>query len=557
MASIMTEEEIQDLTDRVFLLKEKIESGKMRISSHLIDGFSESYRKIKLRSDGLVDPSTVDGRIRASSLAIKAMQYRKELKNAASLTDVQIAYFRILFNEFGHMYEMMVKANSTPYKISSFFSENSDFVNDIINSCEDFFAGILEFWENAAEIGLIHLQDGKQLKANFAGDLFPSYEENAVSIAGLYIDTIVLPCPIIRIMHLKGHMPNDEFVRILLKHIFTAMTYKELATEDIKPNIVVIIPNQQDIDLGSKKSLVERNTPLALKHANYLFEREFESIEHFHNYCTSLIGIDQVLREIKRPERLLFDTEWKNSARVQLENAMKSPMYLPSGNYPDIPGMYIFSACISRISQACAALENSISLGGTPFINAKTSWEYYTWLLEYKSETLDVDDRTNKNMHIVHALASENDNDLAWLGSVPTDSILKIRRNGLADEIRNLLGEGIDGLIKNQPRNYFQTAERITSNLDIAFRTHQKKLMEAKTKKLKLYGIDVGGCAVFGTIAIAAAVTANPILCATTAAVSLMGVSNIKDIRTKFKEQSDARKAYEKTPTGILFSHIK
>lgn len=553
----MTEEEIQDLTDRVFLLKEKIESGKMKIASHLFNGFLESFEKIRLRADGLVDPSTVDGRIRASALAIRAMQYREELKNAGSLVDVQMAYFRILFDQFGEMYGMMIKSNSSPHKASSFFSEHADLVDDIINSCDDFFAGILEFWANAAEIGLIHLQDGEQLKANFAGDLFPSYEENSVSIAGLYIDTIVLPCPIVRTMHLKGHMPNNEFVRVLLKHIFTAMTYRDLAIEDIEPNIVVILPNQQDCDIDSKKSLVERSMPLTLRHASCLFDRDFESIEHFLEYCTSLKNIDQVLSELKRPDRLLFDTEWKKNPKSQLENAMTSPMFLPSGMDKNSPGMYIFSACLSRIPQANGALENSMALGGTPLINAKTSWEYYTWLLEYKSDKTMIDDEAKKNMHIVHALTSESDNELAWLGNVPTSSILKIRRNGLADEVRGLLGEGIDDLIKNKSVNYFQTADRITSNLDIAFRKHQKKFLEAKKEKLKLYGIDIGGCAVVGTIAVAAAITANPILGATAAMISLAGVPNIKDIRTKFKAQSDARKEYERTPTGILFSHIK
>ena len=38
-----TEEEAQDLTDRVFLLKEKLEAGKMYFAPHLVDDFRRSF----------------------------------------------------------------------------------------------------------------------------------------------------------------------------------------------------------------------------------------------------------------------------------------------------------------------------------------------------------------------------------------------------------------------------------------------------------------------------------------------------------------------------------
>ena len=39
----------------------------------VIDCFRESLMAIRLRPDGLVDPATVDGRIRAMTLAIRAL----------------------------------------------------------------------------------------------------------------------------------------------------------------------------------------------------------------------------------------------------------------------------------------------------------------------------------------------------------------------------------------------------------------------------------------------------------------------------------------------------
>jgi hypothetical protein len=77
--------EVQDLTDRVFLLRQRIEQGKMRVAEHLVDGFTKSMQAIRLRSDGKVDPDTVDGRVRATTLAIRAMKYREDAKKASTL----------------------------------------------------------------------------------------------------------------------------------------------------------------------------------------------------------------------------------------------------------------------------------------------------------------------------------------------------------------------------------------------------------------------------------------------------------------------------------------
>ncbi|MCW5237174.1 hypothetical protein D5047_13130 [Verminephrobacter eiseniae] len=105
-----TEEEVQDLTDRVFLLKEHVEAGKMRFARQdLVDGFWRSYQAIRLRPDGKVDPTSLDGQIRASTLALIAMRQREDAKNSLSLAQVQGIYFTFLFRDFGWLYEQMNK----------------------------------------------------------------------------------------------------------------------------------------------------------------------------------------------------------------------------------------------------------------------------------------------------------------------------------------------------------------------------------------------------------------------------------------------------------------
>ena len=92
MAQTYNAGELDELTDRVVQLKERYEQGKMTFASHLLDDFTASLSAIRLRPDGRVDPATVDGRIRAATLAVKAIGMRNEIKNA-----IGIGYARSLF----------------------------------------------------------------------------------------------------------------------------------------------------------------------------------------------------------------------------------------------------------------------------------------------------------------------------------------------------------------------------------------------------------------------------------------------------------------------------
>lgn len=80
MEKYQDEEYVDDLTERVFLIKQQLEAGKLKIAHHLVEGFIESFKRIRLRQDGKVDPSTVDGRIRAMGAAVNHFLEREDIK---------------------------------------------------------------------------------------------------------------------------------------------------------------------------------------------------------------------------------------------------------------------------------------------------------------------------------------------------------------------------------------------------------------------------------------------------------------------------------------------
>jgi hypothetical protein len=548
-----SEDEVQDLTDRVFLLKQQLEDGNVHFAPHLVDGFRKSYEAIRLRKDGRVDPETVDGRIRAATLAIRHLKYRQDAKGSISLGDIQESYFALLQKQLGWLMDRMIAEGATPHQVSTVLAKDPKFVASVREALPELAADLKEFWNAVNDPGTFHLQDGRQLKATFAGDLFPAYWENAVSTAGLYVDTIVLPCPIMRIAPLYGLYPDHEVARLFVKHTLTALTYREVATADVTPPVALVLPHPEDLTRGEKSGVILRAQPAILKHGSYLFGRNFGAIDEFRAFCEELRTTDQVLAEIKGKDRILFDSEWGQTPKSQLERALREGLPVLPGLDRSVAGNHVFAATMGRMPQALAAQENAAHIGGTPFINAETSWQYYTWFLEYQSIQTSSDQAISA--HVSRALASEGNRRLSWLGNVPTSTVLDIRRNGQADELREMLGAGIDELIALTPNDYARTADKVVDNLDHAFQEHQRRILEARHKKLKLYGIDVGSFLATGAIAVTAALTANPTLGAVSALLGISGLPNLRDLRSKFKEQAEEEQARKLSPTGLLFLH--
>lgn len=552
------EEELQDLTDRVFLLKEQLEAGKIRFANQeLADGFRRSYEAIRLRPDGKVDPTSLDGRIRASTLALVAMKQREDAKKSLSLLQVQEEYFAFLFREFGWLYDHMKEAKVTPSAAAEITSRHDDMMQSLSEALPEMVDAVREFWSSVGEAAGYHLQDSRQLKAVFAGDIFPAHWENAVSTAGLYVDTIILPCPITRLGTMLKAAPSDRIVKLIIKHVLTAMTYRDIALADVDPPIAMIVPNPDDADDEDRKGLILLATPAICTHAKYLFDRTFEGIEDLREFCVHLKTVDQVMKELKRPDRLIIDTEWGKDPVQQLSMSLKENSHFLSGMGEPNAGFHVFASSIGRMPQAMGAQQAANHFGGSPFINAETSWLHFTWLLEYQGKPREDDMTNRRSMHVVRALASEAHNNLEWLGNVPPETVLEIRKRGLADELRELLGLGVSNLIGINPDNYFRTADQVVDNLDSAFRKHQQALMEARKKKLSLYGIDVGACAATGAVAVAAALTGSVTLGAISGVLGVAGLPNLKDIKTKFKQISAEDKARRESPTGLLFRHVK
>jgi hypothetical protein len=263
------------LHKRVMLLKEEMEAGRLHFAKGI--DIADSLLKVRFASDGKVDPASVDARIRALTLAVAFGAKRREVKKIA-LKESQTEYFSILDQFFGAAFAEMQKHRVTPPMIASDLVSRPKVVEAFADESKEFFDGIREFWDAYAPSVEAHLQDMSALKSVFAGDIFPASDKNLATSVGLYIDTLVLPDPMLRLADLAYVANPKRLLFYAAKHALNALKYKTLALAAVDPPIVVIAPEPSLTQDSYRTVLRMAGEKDLLDHTAILFGRNFSDM---------------------------------------------------------------------------------------------------------------------------------------------------------------------------------------------------------------------------------------------------------------------------------------
>lgn len=535
-----------ELDKKLKVLKKHLEEGKIKLVKDL--QVIQSLEKVRYSSDGKVDPSTVDSSVRSLANAVGWIDYQQQLKTIP-LRRVQEEYFGLLETFFANPYAQMIKYNLTPHQIASSMSTRSSIVKAFAQDADGFEEGITEFWKNLGPIVDAHLLDLQGLKTVYGGDIFPSYKKNILSTSSLYVDTTILPDPMLRVASFIKFMEPAQGLYYLTKHALSALSLKDIVLADVKPPIAIIAPDPfitEETTQDFIKRIGERDM---IVHLEKLFGTTFDDERKLEVFIKPIKDLKTLKRKIIDPERLLFDTDWKGlSLEEQWKKYQKTTGKI--GNVSKLSvGEQVKLTAIGRMMQVNELLYKSNNVHGVPLIDAPTSWQYLLWKYEYDAEAARDLNPQIKDTVLVNALQNDR---LTWLGNVPIEALIKLRKEGALNELRAILSKGISNIEKADERTYNQTVDGIIGGINEAFYKHLEDLKKYSTNK-KFFGFDVASFLVEGGVVIASTSTGNIPLSVISGVLSLAGIPNAKDIWKKGNELLKEGEKIHRSPVGILF----
>lgn len=546
------EEYESDLKARLDILRTKLNDGKINIAPHLIEGFKSSLANIQYSENGDIILDTVDGRIRSMALMISHFEERDKLKKQFSLNEIQNTYFQIVENSFKPIFEKMTKEKVNAHQVASFYSSNDALIRNIAPQINRFINNIYDFWRNVGDIGCWHLEDSlDNLNGVYGGDLFPSYNENIASKCGIYTDTLVLPDPFVRSKYVFETSEDSTRVYYFVKHGLNVLKYKELACTDLIYPIVAILPDMQNLEDNGRDIIRVLGQADTLIHAQKIFDANFDDEEELADFFKSLDTIEKLENNIRRKDRVLFDTDWNCSFK---DNFRRYKDTLPKNILGNItPGEIFHSHIFSRMAISNELLLKSRQLAGVPIIEAPTSWQYFNWKLEY--DALRAENHYSVDgLHILKGLNDLSHTDMPWIGNIPSESLIELRKQDALHEIRDILGDSIHELIETNPSNFNITRDKLLKNIDNSLSMHRKKIDDLRQRKWRFAGHDIGSWIVMGGIEIAAALTGTPSWgLGLIAANQVLDPPKLKEIPEIYIEISAESEAIKKSPVGLLF----
>lgn len=475
------------------------------------------------------------------------------MKDGQSIRDVQEFYFEFIHRQFSDLYEFVVtrRPDLSMADAAKFFASNVERQKYACEILPEFLAAIREFWTKAAANAVtFHLQDFSGLKTVFGGDLFPVVEDALISTSAIYSDTIVVPDPFMQSEHVFRTVPDHLKAYYFFKAGLNLCAVARLALADVNPPILCVLPSAHFLDDTKREFSRYEMSKTGLAHAAYLFDRTFESQEELLDFASTLDDMPKLKRAIARPDGLVLNAEHRGSFEENVESYLRES-HLPTSGMA--PGVAIALNAVGRMGQAGDLLSKARELGGVPIIEAPTSWQYFKWRMEYGADW-SVEGQRLADEHVMRGLVDSPDAPCLWIGKLPDDALIELRRTGAFAELRAKLAAGVREMVERSPDDYQSTSQRVYGNIDQLLSEHAVALKALREREWTFAGTDVLKAIVYGTVSVASAVGIPLVSLVNTFIEQTEGTPKLADLPQRFHDLKDEGARLKNSVVGLMFS---
>jgi len=312
---------------------------------------------------------------------------------------------------------------------------------------------------------------------------------NSVSTAVLYSDTVLIPDPVMP--WLEKDRTEEEFRHVLLlQAVHTLLQLKPLVDADLPYPPVVVFPSWEKLleehDAQTQEGISQLVTDLlsdslgedlagfeeVVGFANLHSERLCEAVDRNHLFVAPNGPVNEPLGEalVRYEENL---ATWRSSDWLDKYNCL--PIH-----------RRVLNGIFERVAPVYHLLENAQEFGGHPLMCLEQHAHYFRLVSRASSARLEklklLDPRT---VALVNALSSRR---LRWLGSVPADTLAKLRLDNENVTFRKRLAASAGKLHESLLDDVDRVAAEVCHDLEGAIAEHEKELRSIQEKYNRVHG---------------------------------------------------------------------
>jgi hypothetical protein len=454
-------------------------------------------------------------------------------------------FFQILEDYFGlHFKEMIDKHWPIGVAASRSISAYGEAVaRSVVDT-------LLEELENLDWSGVqASLRQQGGVKAMAEAPVDALFEPRPVQAVSLYADTIALS------MHTLHSMDGTRLLETVhnpfgaLSHLIVVslalLQMRELFLADVRPPIAVLVRPPMLVN----SQIYRLNEELGLGLCSDAFGKTFSSRSELKQFVRGCETVDALCQEIKKPELFFLSGSLAEDIKKNLEYGflMEAPRFA-SEHDPELLAFTISGMLIGKTHVAASQFFSCAEFGAQPLADTRERWQHLRWILEHDNKYLA--DKlgfgsVSRDSLVLNALQLDG---FEWMGNVPTDAVVRMREEGEFQNIRDILGRGIERIEGVSDKDFLEVTKQVGYNLDQEFRRHAAELKAMDTEFRRKYKFDLASVTVGGAIAVMSAM--YPPLASLAPFVGSVGpTKTILDVL----EQRTRRDELRRKPVALLF----
>ncbi len=456
-----------------------------------------------------------------------------------SLDKIHQEYFEIVEDNVGNIYQELPK---DPFEGAELYASNNTgkFIFTILPKLlED----VSEFWQKNGEKVKQEIRTTPGLKTSYSGDIFPYQCDQMISRIGLYVDTVLLTDPLIKVMSFPdGFMTDRNRVYYIIKYVINVLNIKDAFYTDLEYPLVCLYPNERFVENKRQNAIGEETVLDTLTYFNDLLGTKIGTLQEL----TELLDVDEdQLSDMIKEKNLLpphyFDSESTIEGLRQgvKERKDQGISYLEDQS----TGRHLFEYVFGRLTGISDHIMDCLELNAKALYNVPSSWFMYNWKISKDSNSVNQKIGLDTSTSVVNALQLD---DFKWMGNVPVESLIKIREDGGLSEIRSSIRRNVEEIYTCNQSDLDLVAREISKTLKEDFTKHEKELADLSQEYQKKLDL-LEKLLMIGTISITVSHFLPPI-----GALSILG-GGFNDVLSATDEYAKKIDGLKEKPIGIMF----
>jgi hypothetical protein len=554
--------QILTLTQRINDLERLHQEGRLHLGVHEAEVLRDLHR-VRRDGNGLVISETVSPSLRTIALGTSyAANIERDVPTGlADPTKAQ----RELFSIFQDLFGSLSGKDHTRY--SSYEEIERDILSrlnsDYDNLATEFNGTIdrLVAYYNLNQFGLA--QEAKRiagLKLVIGGQSqFLGSQLSGVRQMALYADTILIPDPIFHVIETQA-MDVPRLLRIGTS-LFHLLALKPLVDAELPYPAVFVFPSfersLETHDVVTQQGIFQLVVRLVRGAAGI----DIQSMDEAADFALKREA--EFMAAVTR-NQLFLPPGHEPSTRIDAYEACELYISEVTGERPaaeierikSMPrGYLVLQAIMERVGPQYHLLENADHLSAQPMVVLPVHWHY----LERVSvaATNDLERKGILPKGSLGVYRGLQDSSLAWLGNVPIDALVSLRRDEANKDFRKRMAELAKELDSASISDVEKIAREVAHGLASIINTHQKEIRELEAKWATKYAktlLFAGGASI-----LTLAAPYLPILGAiagTGSAVAAAGSIAVAYAKDKIDEVAERRRL-SRSLIGVLASAKK